>query len=160
MIQHPCILKNNIQHQNIEHLSKRGPPPFFHSDTNLVLGNALVHPFEKNPFLVVTVELIWLLFLNMLSFNFIQTPDLGYYLLGSENLEEAMYTALLSFKPTTVKVALFFLLGVHWPKCSHNLFCGCLFPTIVHLRNLFLLSTPVAQMLLTPRWVSIRKHVT
>ena len=29
-------------------------------------------------------------------------------LLGSENLEEAMYTALLSFKPTTVKVALFF----------------------------------------------------
>ena len=45
-------------------------------------------------------------------------------------------------------------------KVSTFLFCGCLFPTIVHLRNLFLLSTPVAQMLLTPRWVSIRKHVT
>ena len=128
MIQHPCILKNNIQHQNIEHLSKRGPPPFFHSDTNLVLGNALVHPFEKNPFLVVTVELIWLLFLNMLSFNFMQTPDLGYYLLGSENLEEAMYTALLSFKPTIVKDVLLFLLGLHCPKCPHSFFLRLFVP--------------------------------
>ena len=75
MIQHPCILKNNILHRNIEHLSKREPPPFFHSDTNLVLGNALVHPFEKNPVLVVTVELVWLLFLNRFFFNFIQTPN-------------------------------------------------------------------------------------
>ena len=72
-------------------------------------------------------------------------------LLGSENLEEAMYTALLSFNPTTVKVALLFLVDVRCPKCPHSFFCGCLSPTIVHLHNLFLLSTPVAQMLLTPR---------
>ena len=44
MIQHPDILKNNMNH-----LSKRGPSPFFHSDTNLVLGNVLVHSVEKNP---------------------------------------------------------------------------------------------------------------
>ena len=75
VMQHPCILMNNIQHRNIEHLSKRGPPPFFHSDTNLALANALVHPFEKTPILVATVELIWLLLLNILSFNFLQTPN-------------------------------------------------------------------------------------
>ena len=32
-----------------------------------------------------------------------------------------------------------------------SFFCSCLSLTRVHLRNLFLLSTPVAQMLLTPR---------
>ena len=71
-----------------------------------------------------------------------------------------MYTALLSFKPSTVKVALLFLLDVRCQKCPHSFFCGCLSPTIVHLCNLFLLSTPVAQMVLTLRWVSIQKHVT
>ena len=37
--------------------------------------------------------------------------------------------------------------------------CGCLSPTLVHLCNLFLVNTPVAGMLLTPRWVSRRKDV-
>ena len=54
MIQDLRILKNNI-----DHLSKRQPPPLFHSDTNLVLENVLVHPVEKAHVLVVTVELIW-----------------------------------------------------------------------------------------------------
>ena len=71
MIQHPGILKNNINH-----LSKRGPPPFFHSDTNPVRGNVLVHSVEKKTrVLVVTGELIWLLILNILSFNYIQTTN-------------------------------------------------------------------------------------
>ena len=30
---------------------------------------------------------------------------------------------------------------------------------VVHLRNIFLFSRPVAQMLLTPRWVSRREDV-
>ena len=77
-----------------------------------------------------------------------------------ENLEEAMYTALFSFKPTTFKVAVLFLLDVRCPKCLHSFFCGCLSPTIVRLRNLFFLYTPVAQMLLTPSWVSRWKYVT
>ena len=38
-------------------------------------------------------------------------------------------------------------------------FCSCLSPMIVHLRDLFLLSTPVARMLLTPRCVSRQKDV-
>ena len=47
-----------------------------------------------------------------------------------------------------------FLLSAHCWKWPYALFCCCLSVTIVHLRNLFLLSTLVAQMLLTPRWVS------
>ena len=70
MIQNPCILKNDI-----DHLSKWGPIPFFHLDTNLVLENVLVYPVEKTPVLVVIVELIWSLFLNILSFNIVQTQN-------------------------------------------------------------------------------------
>ena len=40
-----------------------------------------------------------------------------------------------------------------------HFFCSCLSPVIVHLCNLFLLSAPVARMLLTPTWVSRQKHV-
>ena len=68
--QHPLILKNNINH-----LSKRGPPPFFHSDTSPALGHSLVHSADKTDVLTVTVELIWLFLLNIPSFNFVQTPN-------------------------------------------------------------------------------------
>ena len=37
--------------------------------------------------------------------------------------------------------------------------CSCLLPILVHLGNLFLLCTFVAQMLLTPWWVSRGKDV-
>ena len=69
-MQHPRILKNKI-----EYLSKRETPPFFHSDTSVVLWNVLVHYVEKSHFLVVTVELIWLFLLNILSLNFVQKPN-------------------------------------------------------------------------------------
>ena len=52
-----------------------------------------------------------------------------------------------------------FLLNVRCSKWPSSFFCSCLSPMIVHLRNLFLLSTRVARMLLTPRWVSRRKNV-
>ena len=69
ILQYQPTLKNNIYH-----LNKRGPPAFFYSDTNPVLGHVLVHSVDKTHVLVVTVELIWLLFLNILSFNFVPTP--------------------------------------------------------------------------------------
>ena len=50
---------------------KRGPPVFFHSDTNPVFGNVLVHSVSKAHLLDVTGDMIWLLFLNILSFNFV-----------------------------------------------------------------------------------------
>ena len=127
---------------NIELLNKRGSPPYFHSDNNLVLGNALVHPFEKNPVQVVTVELIWLLFLKILSFNFLQTlsKSLRFRKFRRSNVHHFVVVQTNYFQ-----VTLLFLLDVRFPKRLRSLFCGCLSPTIVHLRNLFLLSTPVAK---------------
>ena len=84
--------------------------------------NTLVHLLEKPPVLVVTVELIWLLFLNILSFNFIQMP----------NQSLAIYTGLLSFTPTTAKVTLLLFLDVGCPKCPHSSFCSFLSPTLLY----------------------------
>ena len=47
-----------------------------------------------------------------------------------------------------------FLLNIPCLKLPHPYLCSCLSKTIVHLCNLFLLDTSVAQMLLTSRWVS------
>ena len=55
--------------------NKRGAPPCFHSHSSLVLGHVLIHSVDKTHVLVITVELIWLLFFNLLSFNFFATPN-------------------------------------------------------------------------------------
>ena len=144
-MQHQGILKNSMNH-----LSKRGPPSFFHSDTNLVVGNVLVHSVEKSSCSqVVTDKLIWLLFLNILSFNYVQTTNKS--LRFRKFRRSYTYTSLLSFKPTTMKCRLLFLLDAHCSKRTYFIFCCCFYVTIVHLRNIFLLSTSVAQMSLTPR---------
>ena len=70
-IQYLCTLKNDIYHSH-----KRVPLPFFHSYTNLVFGHVLIHSFDKTHVLIVTVELTWLLLLNIvLSFNFVPRPN-------------------------------------------------------------------------------------
>ena len=106
MIQHPGILKNNI-----DHLSKRGPPLFFLQDTNLVTENVLVHSIEKKHVLVVTGELIWLLFCNILFFNYVQTMNKS--LRFRKFRRSYTYNSLFSFKPTTVKCGLLFWLDAH-----------------------------------------------
>ena len=82
-IQYSRTLKNNIYYSN-----KRVPPPFFHSDTSPVFGHVLVHYFDTTHVLVVTVELIWFLLLNILSFNFVPLPNK--FLLGWQESEEAI----------------------------------------------------------------------
>ena len=69
-MQYPCRLKSNIYHSD-----KRGPPPFFHLDTNPVLGRVLIHSVDRTHVLVLPLELSWLLFLNILSFNFVPTRN-------------------------------------------------------------------------------------
>ena len=64
-----------------------GAITFFHWDTNPVLAHVLIYSVEKTHVLVVTVKLIWCLFLNILSFNFV---PLSKNLLGSQDSEEAM----------------------------------------------------------------------
>ena len=40
-----------------------------------MFGHVLIHSFDKTHVLVVTVEFIWLLLLNILSFNFVPEPN-------------------------------------------------------------------------------------
>ena len=40
-----------------------------------MLDQVLVYSIDKTHVLIVTVELAWLLFLNMLSLNFVPTPN-------------------------------------------------------------------------------------
>ena len=70
------------------HSNKQVALPFFHSDTNPVFGHVLSHSFDKTHVLVVTVELIWLLLLNILSLNFVPMPNK--FMLGWQDSEEAM----------------------------------------------------------------------
>ena len=53
-----------------------------------MFGYVLIHSFEKTHAWVVTVEIIWLLLLNTLSFNFVPTPNK--FMLGWQDSEEAM----------------------------------------------------------------------
>ena len=151
-MQYPCTLKSNIYHSN-----KRGPPPFFRLDTNPVLGHVLINSVDKTQVLVVTVELIWLLFLNIISFNFAET--LNKFLMLKRFRKNYVNRSDVVLTNHTSYIA--FLLDVRCAvQCGHvPFFSSCLYPMLEHLRNLFLLSTPVPRMLLTPRWVSRRKDV-
>ena len=60
---------------------------------------------------------------------------------------------------TTVKVTLLFYLMYAFQSGGVSFFWSCLSPMMVHLRNLLLLNTHVARMLLTPSLVSKQKDV-
>ena len=96
----------------------------------LILGHLLVHSVDKTYVLILTVEWIWLLLLNILSFNFF-----------------LRLTAAILSKQWQSYTA--FLLEV-----ARILFLQLFLPIIVHL---FAYSISVPQILLTPRWVSRRK---
>ena len=125
-IQYPSILRNNIYHSN-----KRGPTAFFHLDTNPLIGHALVHSVDKTHVLVVTVELIWLLFLNILSFNFVPTPrkSLRFTRFRRSYVNHPAVVLTNHCQSYTV-----FLLDVRCSKWPWSFFCSCFFPMIVHLR--------------------------
>ena len=138
-LQYPCTLKNNIYHSN-----KHGPPPFFHLDTNPVIGHALAHYVDKTHVLVVTVDFIWLLFLNILSFNFVATPRkfLRFTRVIRSYLNRPAVVLTSHYQSFTA-----FLLDVRFSKLSYSIL-QLFFPS----DSVFaLLSTPVAQMLRTSR---------
>ena len=87
-IQHPGTLRSNTYHSN-----KRVPRPFFHSNTNPVFGHpvfghVLIHYFDKTHVLAGTVELICLLLLNIILFNF--APASNKLLFRWQDSEKAM----------------------------------------------------------------------
>ena len=83
------ILVNTISaHPEEQHLPFKQTPSFFQLDTIPVLGHFLIHSVDKTHDLVVTLELIWLLLLNILSFNFVPTPKKS--LLSWQDSKETM----------------------------------------------------------------------
>ena len=136
MIKYPRTLKNNIYRSK-----KQRPPPFFHLDTIPAIGHALVHSVDKTYVLLVTVDLIWLLFLNILSFNFVAAPR--------KSLKFTRFIRSYVNRPSVVltnhcQSQTAFLLDV---RCS-KLPCFSYLQLLVSNDSTFaLLSTPVARML-------------
>ena len=116
MIKFPPILKSIIYYSN-----KRGQSPFFYPDTNPAISHALVHSVDKTHVLVVTVEFIWLLFLNIFSFNFVSTPRKSLRFTRFRRTY-ANHPIVILTKCPLFKVAAFLF------------FCSCWFPMIVWLR--------------------------
>ena len=122
-IQYPRNLKNNICHSK-----KWGTPLFLHLDTSPVIGHALLNSIGKTHVLVVTVDLIWLLFLNILSFNFVATLR--------KSVRFTRFIRSHVDRPAVVltnhcQIYTFFSLV---QSCHVPFFCSCLFPMIVHFR--------------------------
>ena len=128
-MQYPHTLKNNIYHSG-----KRGPPLFFHSDTSPVLGHVLDHSVDKTHVLVVTVELIWLLFLNILSFNFVPTAN--------KSIRFTRFRKSYVNRPVVIVTSHCQSYTTFFTWCSlfkviMFLFCSCLSPVVVHLPSYF-----------------------
>ena len=112
-----------------------------HLDSNPVIAHALVHSLNKTHVLDVTVNLTWLLFLNILSFNFATTLI--------KSLRLTRFIRSYVNRPAVVltnhcQSYTAFLLDV---RCS-KLPCSIFLQLFVPNGSAFaLLSTPVAQML-------------
>ena len=147
-IQYPRTLKNNIYSSN-----KWGPPLFLHLGTSPVIAHALVHSVDKTHVMVVTVDLIWFLFLNMLSFNFVATPR--------KFLRFTRFIRIYVNRPAVVltnhcQSHTAFLLDVRCSKLPCSIFLQLFIPND---SAFVLLSTLVARMLLTRGWVRRRTDV-
>ena len=152
-MQYPRTLENKIHHSN-----KRWPYRFFYLDINPVLGHVLIDFVNKAHVLTVTVELICLLFLNNLFQLCSNAKQITVRLTGFRRIFVSRPAVVLT-NDTSYTAS---LLYVRWGVQSghiHFVFCSCLYAVIVHLGNLFLLSTPVARMLVTPKWESRQKVV-
>ena len=165
MLHLPCLLQiapcNDLfHHNNHPHILKKqqisfkqmgGPLLFFHSDTNPVLGHVLVYYVDKTHVLVATLKLNWLLFLDILCSN---TQKVSLVHKIQKKLCKSPYCrsnqSFTAFSCWMCSV-----------QSGHVrfFFCCCFFPMIMNLRILFLLSTPVARMLLASRRVSRRKDL-
>ena len=147
-MQYPRTLKNNIYHSN-----KRGPPPFVLLDTNPIIGHALAHSVDKTHVLVVTLELIWLLFLNILSFNLVPTQRKSLRLTRFRRTYANCPVIVLTSHCQSCAVFLHDVCCTKWPRS----FLSKLF--VANYSAFVLLSTLVALMLLTSRWSDRQRNV-
>ena len=112
-----------------------------HLDSNPVIAHGLVHSLNKIHVLYVTVNLTWLLFLNILSFNFATTLI--------KSLRLTRFIRCYVNRPAVVltnqsQSYTAFLLHVRCSKLPCSIFLQLFVP---NGSTFALLSTPVAQML-------------
>ena len=112
-----------------------------HLDSNPVIAHALVHSLNKTHVLDVTVNLTWLLFLNILSFNFATTLI--------KSLRLTRFIRSYVNRPAVVltnhcQSYTAFLLDVRCSKLPCSIFLQLFVPNDSAFA---LLSTPVARML-------------
>ena len=116
-----------------------------------ILSHVLFHSVDKTHALDITVELIWLFFLNIFFFNFVLTPNKS---LRFTRFRKSYVNCTAVILTNHCQSYTAFLLDLRCSKWPRSFFCSRLSPMIVHLRNIFLLSAGVAPMLLTSRWIS------
>ena len=83
----------------------------------------LVHSVDKTHILVVTMKLIWLLFLNILSFNFVPTPNKS---LRFTRLRRSYVNHSVVVLTNHCQSYSTFLVDVRCSKWSHSSFCSVL----------------------------------
>ena len=148
MIQYLRTLKNSAYHSN-----KRAPSPLFHPHTNPAIGHAVIHSVDKTHVLVVAVELTWLFFLNILSFNFVPTPRKSFRFTRLRRSYVNRPVVVLTNHCQSYTAFLLNVLCWKWPR---SFFLQLLAPND---STFVLLSTSVARILLTPRWVGRQTNV-
>ena len=150
-MQYPRTLKNNIYRSN-----KRVPSPFFSFRYQFCVWPRSDPFFWQNPCFGCNsgIDLV-----VALEYTFFQLYS---------NIEQ-IFVRLTRFRRSYVKRPAV-VLNSHTSYTAFSLdvccavqsghvsfFCSCLPPMVVYLRSLFLLNTPLAQMLLTPMWVNRQK---
>ena len=149
LIRCPRILNNNIYHSN-----KWEPPSFFHLDTNTWSRSG---PFcWQNPSSGCNSGTDFVVVLECIIFNFVPTlnKSLRFTRVRRNYVNRTAVVLTNHCQSYTAFCLMCAVQSGHLP-----FFCSSLSPMMVHLRNLFLLSTRVPRKLLTPRWVSRRKDV-
>ena len=99
-----------------------------------ILGHVLVHSDDKTRVLVVTVELIWLFFLNIYFFNFVPTPNKSFRFTRFR-ISYVNHTAIILTNHWLSYTVFFSMCAVQSGPVPF--FRSCLSRMIVHLRNLF-----------------------
>ena len=96
---------------------------------SFVTGHALAHFVDKTHVLVVTVDLIWLLFLKIIFFNFVTTPrkflKFTRFIRSYVNHPAVVLTNHCQSYTACLMRAV--------QSCHVPFFCSCLSPMIMHL---------------------------
>ena len=145
-MQYPRTLKNNIYRSN-----KRVPSPFFSFRYQSCVWPRSDPFFWQNPCFGCDID--WVV---ALKYTFFQLRRTNFCYVGKIQKKLCKAHCCRSNQPHKSH-SVFAWPALRCSKWPRFFFYSCLSPIIVYLRNLFLLNKPLAQMLLTPRYVSRQK---